>query len=164
MKASLRYTAPALLHPVTLIALALWAVNDHMLKGWGPALLTGKLSDVTALAVCPTVLLGILEWWRPEWVARHLRTLLAASCAAIGLLLAGLELSPTVELFYQHALASAQYAARCLAAALTNERAPSYALVHTTPDITDLLTLPSLAVPWWLFQRVRDEQVGRAHA
>lgn len=164
MKSSLRYTAPALLHPVTLIALVLWPINDHVLKGWGPALLTGKLSDVTALVVCPTVLLGILEWSKPEWVARHLRTLLAASCAAIGLLLAGLELSPTVELAYQHALASAQYAARYLAALLMNARVPSYALVHTTPDLTDLLTLPALAVPWWLLCRAGRGEVGRAHA
>jgi len=153
MNASLRYTAPALLHPVTLIALVVWAVNDHVLKGWGPALLTGKLSDVTALVVCPTVLLGILEWSRPQWVDRHLRALLAASCAALGLLLAGLELSPTVELAYQHALASAQYATRYVAAVLMNARAPSYVLVHTTPDVTDLLTLPALAVPWWLLRR-----------
>ena len=153
MRASLRYTAPALLHPVTLVALVLWAVNDHLLKGWGPALLTGKLSDVTALIVCPTVLLAILEWTNPEWVAGHLRTLLAASCAAIGLLLAGLELSPMVELAYQHALGSAHYAAKYVAAALVNGRTPSYVLVHTTPDVTDLLTLPALGVPLWLFRR-----------
>jgi hypothetical protein len=158
MRASLRYTARALLHPVTLIALVLWPINDHVLKGWGPGLLTGKLSDVTALVVCPTVLLGIMEWSKPEWVERHLRALLAASCAAIGLLLAGLELSPTVELTYQHTLASAQYAARYIAAALMNEGAPSYVLVHTTPDVTDLLTLPSLAVPWCLLGRPANDR------
>lgn len=153
MSASLRYTAPVLLHPVTIGALALWAINDHLLKGWGPALLTGKLSDVTALIVCPAVLLGIVEWCNPNLVARSSRALLAASCAAIGLLLAGLELSPAVELAYQHTLASAQYAARYLAAMLMRERAPSYVLVRTTPDVTDLLTLPALAVPWWLLRR-----------
>jgi hypothetical protein len=152
MKTPLHYTAPALLHPVTLSALALWAINDHVLKGWGPALLTGKLSDVTALVVCPAVLLGILEWCKPELIARHLRAALAMSCAAIGLLLAGLELSPLVELAYQHALGTARYAVKSLAAALALEPFPQYLLVHTTPDVTDLYTLPALGVPCWLFR------------
>jgi hypothetical protein len=152
MKTPLHYTAPALLHPVTLTALALWAINDHVLKGWGPALLTGKLSDVTALVVCPTVLLGILEWCRPSVLEQHLQPALLAACAAIGLLLAGLELSPLIELAYQHALGSAQFAVTSLAAALTHGRSPQYLLVHTTPDVTDLFTLPALGVPWWLLR------------
>jgi hypothetical protein len=151
---------PALLHPITLVALALWALNDHLLKGWGPAVLTGKLSDVAALVVCPIVLLGMVEWCAPRLVRQRLENTLAACCAAIGLLLIGLELSKSVELAYQHTLGSAQYAARSLAAAFSGHRMPVYVLVQTTPDVTDLFTLPMLAVPWWLVLRVP----GRASA
>lgn len=153
-------SSAALLHPVTLAALALWAVNDHLLKGWGPALLTGKLSDVAGLVVCPSVLLGILEWGAPGWLRRQPRAALAACCAAIGALLAGLELSPAVELAYQHTLGSAQFIARSLLAELSGGPAPRYLLVHTTPDLTDLLTLPALAVPAWLGMRGRPQGRG----
>jgi len=150
VKTGLPCSSAALLHPVTLTALALWAINDHLLKGWGPALLTGKLSDVAGLAVCPTVLLGIAEWCTPELLQRYWRALLIASCTVIGLLVVGLELSPTVQLAYQHALGAAWFAARSLVAWLSGARAPAFALVSTTPDVTDLLTLPALAIPCWL--------------
>jgi hypothetical protein len=161
MKTTLPCSSPALLHPVTLSALALWAVNDHLLKGWAPALLTGKLSDVAGLVVSPTVLLGILEWCAPTALRRHLDLALAASCGAIGLLLLGLELSKPIELAYQHALGSAQFMASNLGAWLSGDRAPTYVLVRTTPDVTDLLALPALAVPWWL---VRSRSPARLTA
>ena len=150
---SVPHSSVALLHPVTLIALALWAINDHVLKGWGPGVLTGKLSDVAGLMVSPTVLLGILEWCAPGLLRRHPRAVLAASCVLIGALLVGLELSRAVELAYQHVLGSAQFVARGLLAWLSGGATPAYMLVHTTPDATDLLTLPALAVPWWLGRR-----------
>ena len=150
MKTNLSCSSAALLHPITLTALALWAINDHLLKGWGPPLLTGKLSDVTGLAVCPTVLLGIIEWCAPELVQRQWRTLLIASCTAIGLLVVGLELSEPVQLAYRYALGAARFVAATLLAWLGGVRAPVFALVSTTPDVTDLLTLPALAIPCWL--------------
>jgi hypothetical protein len=150
VKTSLSRSSAALLHPVTLTALALWAINDHLLKGWGPALLTGKLSDLAGLAVCPTVLLGIVEWCAPQLVRRHWRTLLIASCAAIGLLVVGLELSKAVQLAYQHTLGGARFVAGTLVAWLCDSRAPAFVLVSITPDVSDLLTLPALAIPCWL--------------
>jgi hypothetical protein len=155
MKTGLPCSSAPLLHPVTLMALALWALNDHLLKGWGPALLTGKLSDVAGLAVCPTVLLGLIEWCAPELLQRHWRVLLIGSCTVIGLLVAGLELSQPVQLAYQHALGAAWFAARSLVAWLCGARAPAFALASTTPDVTDLLTLPALAIPCWLFHRTQ---------
>jgi hypothetical protein len=83
-------------------------------------------------------------------------------------LLIGLELCEPVELVYQHALSSAQYAGRALGALLSGRHVPEYALVQTTPDVSDLLTLPMLAVPWWLVLRrsgrPRDERVAGLRA
>lgn len=155
MKNDLSCSSAALLHPITLTALGLWAINDHLLKGCGPALLTGKLSDVAGLAVCPTVLLGILEWCAPELVRRHWRILLLASCAAIGLLVVGLELSKPVQLAYRYALGAAWFVAADLLAWLRGAPAPVFTLVSTTPDVTDLLTLPALAIPCWLVCRTQ---------
>jgi len=147
-------SSAALLHPVTLLALALWAINDHLLQGWGPGVLTGKLSGVAGLVVCPTVLFGILEWCAPGAIRRHRRAALAASCAVLGLLVLGLELSGPVDLAYRQALGSAQFVAASVSAWLSGGAAPAYVLARTTPDVTDLLTLPALAVPWWLgFER-----------
>jgi hypothetical protein len=150
MKAALPRSSPALLHPLTLIALALWATNNHLLKGWGPAVLTGKLSDVAALVVGPLVLFGMAEWVRPRLVQQRPATLLAACCAALGLLLLGLEVSPAIELGYQHVIASARFFVESLRALLPSQPPPNYRLVPTTPDLTDLLSLPALGVAWWL--------------
>jgi hypothetical protein len=149
----LPFTTPALLHPITLVSLVLWALNDHVLKRWAPGALTGKLSDVTALVVCPTVLLGLLEWWLPRLVYERLRATLAACSVVIGLLALGLELAPPVMLGFRHALAAVQYAALNLWAWLGFGGGTAYALVQNTPDLTDLLCLPALWVPWWLVIR-----------
>jgi hypothetical protein len=63
-----------LAHPAWWLALALLALNDHVLKGAGllPAWLTGKLSDVAGLVVAPVLLAALLmlgavlalwSWW-----------------------------------------------------------------------------------------------------
>ena len=44
-----------------LLALGLWAVNDHALKGRALSLLTGKLSDVAGLFVFPVFLACVLR-------------------------------------------------------------------------------------------------------
>jgi len=150
MKAALPRSSPALLHPLTLLALALWAANNHLLKGWGPALLTGKLSDVAALVVGPVVLFGMAEWVRPRLVQQRPATMLAACCTSLGLLLLGLELSPAVELGYQHVIASARFAVAQLRALVSSQPPLDYRLVPTTPDLTDLLSMPALGVAWWL--------------
>ena len=150
MRAALPRSSPALLHPLTLVALALWATNNHLLKGWGPAVFTGKLSDVAALLVAPLVLFGAAEWGGLRLVRQRPATMLAGCCAAVGLLLIGLELSPAVELGYQHLIASAKFAVESLRALPSSQPLPGYRLVPTTPDVTDLLSLPTLGVAWWL--------------
>jgi hypothetical protein len=53
-----------LVHPVTLVALVVLLVNDHVLKDRYPGPVTGKLSDVAGLIVFPPVLALGLAWLR----------------------------------------------------------------------------------------------------
>jgi len=149
MKNNLPCSTPALLHPMTLVALALWAINDHLLKGWGPPMLTGKLSDVTGLMVCPILLVGMAEWCAPALVRRRPHTVLATCCAAVGLFLIGLELFAPVELLYEYALSHLYQAVQDSSALLGARRGPAV-FASATADVTDLLCLPALALPWWL--------------
>jgi len=119
--------AAALLHPVWLGALLLLALNDHILKGAliAPALLVGKLSDVTGLLVAPALFAALLR-------VRSLRGLLA-SHLAVGLVFAAIQLSPA--------------AATTWSALMAGLDAPW----SITSDPSDLLTLPALLVSWKLF-------------
>jgi hypothetical protein len=143
-------STPILLHGATLSALVLWALNDHCFKALVPGWWTGKLSDVAAMMVLPAVLLGAAEWASPDVVARHSRRLVAGACVLSGLLLVGLETSEMAESCYQHVLGYAQYPVRAVWAWCWGELPIQVAPVETTPDVTDLWTLPALAVPWLL--------------
>lgn len=46
----------SLLHPVVLVAVVVLVLNDHWWKGVGPALVTGRLSDVAGLLFFPLLL------------------------------------------------------------------------------------------------------------
>ena len=48
-----RVTLAWLGHPVTVLALVVLVLNDHVLKAAQPGWLTGKLSDVVGLVLAP---------------------------------------------------------------------------------------------------------------
>ncbi len=48
-------------HPIALGALALWIVNDQILKSHWPGIVTGKLSDIAGMIVAPLVLAVAIE-------------------------------------------------------------------------------------------------------
>lgn len=115
--------ARALLTSTWLIALALLALNDHVLKGAGvlPGALTGKLSDFAGMIVAPVLLAVLLR-------VRSRRGLLLCH-AAVGAVFAGINVSPE------------------LAAAWTQLMAPIWPW-HITVDPTDLAAIPALALGW----------------
>ena len=138
--------AGELLHPVPLLALALLLGNDWLLKpgGWAPAVVTGKLSDVTGLLVAPLLVTAALDC--SLWLATRLsprllldfslgRGRLWAAAAAVAGLFSAVKLSPAL--------------ARALVAAAG--RAGLSWRIATDP--TDLLALPALAVAVWLGRR-----------
>ena len=63
----------ALRHPLALVAIATWLLNDHVLKGLWPGLVTGKLSDIAGMIVTPMLLTACIElvspkrWQRSSW-------------------------------------------------------------------------------------------------
>ena len=54
-------TGGRVLHPVVLTALAIWLLNDHVLKARWPGAVTGKLSDVAGLVAFPVLLAAGIE-------------------------------------------------------------------------------------------------------
>lgn len=141
------------LHPVPLAAVALLAVNDHVLKGsgWLPGWLTGKLSDVMGFVFFPvlcTALVDVALWGAARLGARvdfSLRMWKAwLAIAFTGGLMAAIKLSVP--------------AADAVADALGHIGFPS----RIVADPTDLLPLPALVIPWLLARaEVRRVPLGR---
>lgn len=117
------HPARALLTATWLVALAVLALNDHVLKGAGvlPGALTGKLSDFAGMIVAPVLLAVLLR-------VRSRRGLLACH-AAVGAVFAGINLSPE------------------LAAAWSQLMGLVWPW-HITVDPTDLVAIPALALGW----------------
>ena len=125
---------PALLHPLPIAAIALTALNDHLLKlsGLLPAVVTGKMSDVAGLFFFPIAVVTAARaarlrfgrrWsgdgWEPTAVA-----------LATAIVFTVCKLSPAI--------------CRWLSAVLI-----------VVPDPTDLLALPAIACAWWWVSRRR---------
>jgi len=88
-----------LVHPRMLAAVALLALNDHVLKGSGllPGWLTGKLSDVAGLFFFPVLLVVVAEAGLRRLGSSPPRSASAAASVALtGLVFATLKTSPAL--------------------------------------------------------------------
>lgn len=130
---------PLLLHPVLLVALAVWFVNDHVLKQAFHAGWTGKLSDVASLVAFPLLVVGGMALLRGRDLGRVERPAVVLLCAATGFVMATINTLPDAAWAYRHGLGLAQWLV------LGARGAPH--TVNLTVDPTDLWTLPALAVP-----------------
>jgi hypothetical protein len=133
--------AHPLLHPVSLAAIALLVVNDHVLKAAWPGALTGKLSDVAGLAFFPLLLAAVAQQVRP---ALRLRPTVAACALLTALVFAAIKVWPLAGDAYRVGLGALQWPARALWNVLAGQGVPGLALVRLTPDATDLLALPAV--------------------
>jgi hypothetical protein len=123
--------------PAPLAALALLALNDHVLKARLHNALTGKLSDLALCFVLPLLIAALL---RPLWPDHRARLAFGAVTAA--LVFTGLELSSTADAW--------------LAAAL----APFGVHATFTRDPSDLLALALVPLAW-LYGRHRVDKAAR---
>lgn len=158
-----RPAAEALLHPLVLVALAAWIVNDHWAKAAHPGVLTGKLSDVASLIVAPLLPIAALELWR----ARRdrpppTRAWSIGWIAGVGALMVAIKLFAAAAWAYCHGLAVLQWPLRAAARVLAGDPLPALAPVHLAMDPTDLWTLPALAIPALLVLRAGPRAAPRA--
>lgn len=161
--APLGSASAALRTPLVLAALALWALNDHVLKeafssGW-----TGKLSDVTSLIVFPLLPVAALELWREvRRSAPPGNGHLVFWVIATGSVMATINTLDSAALAYRHGLGAAQWPVFAAHALLGGRSLPPLHTVALTMDPTDVLTLPALLVPLRLAWRsVTSKQGGR---
>lgn len=135
----------ALVHPISIAAIALLVINDHVLKGAAPGALTGKLSDLAGMMFFPLFLAAGLE------LAGVRRAQLVVGCAlATGVVFAATNTIGPAADAYRYGLAALQWPFHALFAALRGHALPGFAPVALTMDPTDLIVLPALAVPVWL--------------
>ncbi|GAA1607891.1 hypothetical protein [Actinoplanes couchii] len=128
-------------HPMTMAALALLVVNDHILKATFPGWVTGKLSDVAGMVLAPPLLAVLVGLIAPRLSFRRVAV---GSIVAVGV---GFG-------FVKAWSYGAQFASQVWSLGI-----PS--LIRA--DVTDLLVLPFLAVAWWAArQQPRDGRRVRA--
>lgn len=122
-------------HPLTLLCLGGWILNDHVLKATHGGLLTGKLSDIFGLAVFPLILASLT----PAAPARRIDGAIACTAAFF----------ISINVF----TAANEVVLVALRLLVSNPQ--------LTPDATDLFTLPALAVARWLWNHPIDVTPGQ---
>ncbi|MEV1285786.1 hypothetical protein [Micromonospora sp. NPDC049679] len=121
-------------HPVTVIALVVLVVNDHVLKTAFPGWATGKLSDVAGMVLAPPLVAVVATLLVPRLPSR---IAVAAGLASVGAAFTAVK--------------ATGYGAGVASAAWSVVNGPSVVLA----DPTDLLALPALAVAWWTWSQAR---------
>lgn len=141
----------ALTAPVTVLAIAVLVVNDHVLKARAPGLVTGKLSDLAGMVFFPLLLAAAAEMLG----IRRGRAAVIAAAIATGAVFAAIKLWAPAGDAYRVGLAALQWPFRVLAAAVTDTAIPGLGRARLTADPTDLVVLPALIAPVWLASRWR---------
>ena len=129
------------LHPVSVTALLVLLLNDHVLKTAWPGPLTGKLSDVAGLALAPPVITAAISLLVPRLPVRRVA---GAAVVTIGMAFALAKVSATG------------------ASVVTGVWSWAWGPVIVRRDPTDLLALPALAISWWAWRRVRRYPLQRS--
>jgi len=132
---SRRYLLAWLTHPLTVTALVVLVLNDHILKTVAPGFVTGKLSDVAGLILTPPVAATVAALVLPRVPVDALAKIVTLGLAA------AFTVTKTTA-----------------AGAATATAIWSQAWDRPSPvlrDPTDLIALPALGAAWWAFHRAR---------
>ncbi len=141
-----------LLHPASIVALALLIANDHWMKSAWPGLITGKLSDVAGLVVTPLLLGALIEVaisrrrsvYEPSAAAAILSTLTVGCGFTLAITL------PAVGDVYRTLMGALQWPFEVLSPPFGSTALSGPTPVQFAADPTDLLTLPALIIPLWV--------------
>jgi hypothetical protein len=132
----------ALAHPLSVGAVLLLLLNDHLLRHVSPSWLTGKLGDWTWLTFAPLIAAAALAWLVPKKHPHQERIVGGLAFVSIG---AWFTLAKTTPLV--HGLTGQVFEAL-------------FGWGYTIRmDATDLLTLPALLVGWWVWRGASAEAV-----
>lgn len=126
----------ALAHPVTIGAVLLWLLNDHVLKQAWPSWWTGKLSDVAGLVVAPLLLAVPLSWLFPWRMKGHERIVGWLAVGAVGAWWALVVTLPDVH----------QLSLRVLSFVTGTD-------FYFERDPSDIVALPALYLAWYVWWR-----------
>ncbi len=140
--------ADGLLHPVALGAMALLALNDHVLKPAFANAWTGKLSDIAGLVFFPLLLQAVIELgckmagrpWGPS-----LRVLVGAAVIS-GIAFALVQVWPPATAAYRVAWGALYWPIATIGELLRGGGLAPWRPVRMWPDPTDLIALPALAI------------------
>jgi hypothetical protein len=144
--------ADALLHPVTLAALGLLLLNDHVLKAAWPGPISGKLSDLAGLAFFPILLVSGWELAlesKGRWRGPSAQTLaLAVVVSTVGFIL--IKTVPSAAEAFGWILGLAQWLLTVPIRTLAG--LPVLPVVPTivVADPTDLAALPAVMIAIWV--------------
>lgn len=152
-----------LLHPVVLLCLGLWALNDHLLKPWFPGPVTGKLSDLTSLVVFPLLATTCTELLVPGLSTRGRRHALIYWTGATALVMATINVLEPAAFAYRWGLGAAQWPAYAVSAWIRGLSAPQWQPVTLTMDPSDLWTLPMVVLTVGLGWPSRTAVTRHAH-
>jgi hypothetical protein len=128
----------ALMHPVSLSAVVVLLINDHLLRWRWPSWWTGKIGDVAWLIFAPALLAALLAWFAPQSLRRFPTRLGGLALALVGGAFVLVKTLPAAHVAFQH---------------LYNGLLPWDSMLRRDPS--DLLALPALFIAAWVWRRPR---------
>ncbi len=140
--------ADGLLHPVALGAVALLALNDHVLKPTFANAWTGKLSDIAGLVFFPLLLQAVIELvakvsgkpWGPS------RRVIVGAAIVSGIAFALVQVWPPATAAYRVAWGALYWPLATVGELLRGGGLAPFRPVRAWADPTDLIALPALAI------------------
>ena len=142
-----------LVHPVSLAAIAILLLNDHVLKRQAPSWITGKLSDVAGMVLLPLVLVALVELLRRNKPATVQAFCIAAAITAAGF--AAVKLVPAVADAYQSSLSWLRYGLTSLAQLVVAGEVAPRGNVSVADDPSDAAVIPFTLAAVWVGARTR---------